>query len=272
MAADLECPKCDGTTWITVESPEGPVATRCECFRQDAREAPYADLGLPARFSAATFDNFSAGSAKEDRDSYNTLIAALRNAQNFAAEFPVCAKKGLLFHGGSPSNMTHLAAAALKALSDRGLSCFFCDYQEALEALRPRHDPESDASARAAEISTRIARVDVLLLDSLGSHRRTEWVTDMVGGIIRTRYNHEKGLIATTSLPLEGTRSALARERSRHQEMGVHSSEPESLAERIGSESVWRLVEHCTAVSLRVLGSGRAKRRAGLAPSSLTKS
>lgn len=263
MAADLVCQECDDTTWITVESPEGPVAIRCQCFRQDAREAPYASLGLPARFRAATFDNFSAGSAKEDRATYNTLIAALRNAQNFAAEFPVCAKKGLLFHGDSPSKMTHLAAAALKALSDRGLSCFFCDYQEALEALRPRHDPESDAAARAAEISARIASVDVLLLDSLGSHRRTEWVADTVGGIIRTRYNHEKGLIATTSWPLEETRSAHARDRSGQQEMGVPSSEPETLAERIGAESVWRLVEHCTAVSLRVPSSGRAKRRAG---------
>ena len=272
MVADLVCQKCEGTTWITVESPEGPVATRCECFQRDAREAPYADLGLPARFRGATFDNFSAGSAKEDRATYNTLIAALRNAQNFAAEFPVCAKKGLLFHGGLPSNMTHLATAALKALSDRGLSCFFCDYQEALEALRPRYDPESDASARAAEISARIARVDVLLLDSLGSHRRTEWVTDTVGGIIRTRYNHEKGLIATTSLPLEGTRSAIAREHSRFQEMGVASSEPETLAERIGAESVWRLADHCTPVSLRVTSSVRSKGRAAQVPSGLPKS
>ena len=261
MAADLECPRCDGTSWITVESPEGPVWTRCECFRRDARESPYASLGLPARFREATFDNFSAGSAKEDRATYNTLIAALRIAQNFAAEFPVCPQKGLLFHGGSPAKMTHLAVAALKALSKRGLSCFFCDYQEALQALRPRPDPESDASARAAEINARIARVDVLLLDSLGSHRRTEWVADTVGGIIKNRYNHEKGLIATTNWPLEATRSARARERSGVQEMGVASSEPETLAERIGSESKWKLVEHCTPVSLSVPSRAQVRSR-----------
>ena len=272
MAADLECPKCDGTTWITVESPEGPVATRCECFQRDARESPYANLGLPPRFRTATFDNFSAGSAKEDRATYNTLIAALRIAQNFATEFPVCAQKGLLFHGGSPAKMTHLASAALKALSDRGLSCFSCDYQELLQALRSRHDTEADASAHAAEISARIAQVDVLLLDSLGSHRRTEWVADTVGGIIRSRYNHEKGLIATTSWPLEGTRSALAGERSGFQEMGVAPSDPETLAERIGSDSVWRLIEHCAPVSLRVPSRGRPRRQAAQAPPSLPKS
>ena len=272
MAAELECLRCDGTTWITVQSEAGPVSTRCECFRRNAREFPYASLGLPARFREATFDNFSAGSAKEDRASYNTLIAALRIAQNFAAEFPVGTQKGLLFHGGSPAKMTHLAAAALKALSDRGLSCFFWDYQELLQTLRTRHDPESDASARADEISARIARVDVLLLDSLGSHRRTDWVADTVGGIIKNRYNHEKGLIATTNWPLEGTRSTLRRERSGFQEMGVAASEPESLAERIGSESIWWLVEHCAPVSLRVPSRGRANSRAAQAPPSRPKS
>ncbi len=259
MAANLECPKCDGTTWITVESPQGPVATRCECFGRDVRAAPYGGLGLPPRFRTATFDNFSAGSANEDRAAYNTLIAALRKAQNFAADFPVCAQKGLLFHGGSPAKMTHLAVAALKALTDRGLSCFFCDYQELLDALRPRSEPESASSARASEFRVLIAQVDVLLVDSLGAHRRTEWVADTVGGIIRSRYNHEKGLIATTNWPLERTRPAHGQEASGYQEQNVPFSEPETLEERIGSESKWRLVEHCAPVSLRVKASGSAQ-------------
>ena len=272
MATDLECPRCDGTTWITVESPQGTVAVRCECFRRDERATPYASVGLPARFRANTFDNFSAGGANEDRATYNTLIAALRTAQNFAADFPLCTQKGLLFHGGSPAKMTHLAVAALKALADRGLSCFFCDYQELLSALRPRNDLESASSARANEIRVRIAQVDVLLLDSLGAHRRTEWVADTVGGIIRSRYNNEKGLIATTSWPLEGTRSAQDREASGYQGMSVASPEPETLAERIGPENIWRLVEHCSPVSLRVKRRDNAQTGTGQAPPSLQSS
>lgn len=253
MPADFRCSKCQDTGWVLAPHRRGPVAERCACFRAAEAESLYRRIGVPKHFLNATFDNFSAGDYRSNRREYNALTAAWRKAKAFADDFPASARKGLLLHGGTPEQQTHLAIATLKLCADKGLDCLCCDYHSLLETLRGRSDPAPDVAERSRAFNRRILGVDVLLLDSLGEHRWTDWVGDTIGAIIKQRYDDEKGLIVTTGYPLEPPPRAVP-----EGTMGMHPYEPvpESLPGRIGQAAVARLLEHCQAVPMAQMRSG----------------
>ncbi len=246
MPTGFRCSKCQDTGWVLIPNRRGPAAERCACFRAAEAESLYQQIGVPKHFLEATFDNFSAGDFQSNPQEYHALTAALRRAKEFADDFPASARKGLLLHGGTPERQTHLAIATLKLCANKGLDCLYCDYQSLLETLRERSAPAPDVAERSRAFSRRILEVDVLLLDSLGDHRLTDWVGDTIGAIIKQRYNDEKGLIVTTGYPLKPPPRAVP-----DGTMGMHTPyEPESLPDRIGQAAVARLLEHCQAVPM----------------------
>lgn len=247
MAASIQCPTCQDTGWAQVETPHGLAAKRCGCFRKQEHEGRHRQIGVPTRFLSASFDNFSAGSFFKNRVEYNALTAAMKTAKSFGDEFPVCRRRGLLFHGGSTTKRTHLAVATLKLLADRGFACLFCDYYQLLQTLRERSDQDPALVEQSKETHRQVVEADILLLDSLGEHRRTDWAVDTIAGIIKHRYHEDKGLIVTTNLPLADE----VRKRSeRASEMRAYAPVPDTLANRIGDDTVSRLLDHCAAVPL----------------------
>lgn len=197
-------------------------------------------MGLPPLLKDASFDSFSAGDYRTERLRYNTLTAAMGKAKRFVDLFPITRGKGLLFHGGSPKDKSDLAVATLKCLVDKGFSGMYFEYGQLLRTLQARSDPNAAISGPSWATARRVAKVDVLLLDGLGDHRATAWTLDTVGALIKHRYLHEKWLLATTGYPLEAPLSGEPGNRI----LG------DSLADRIGQETVFRLVDHCDEVSM----------------------
>ena len=252
MAGIAECQECQGTSWIEVSTPRGPAAKRCDCFYEEQRKSRFQAMGLPRRFQDASFDSFSAGDYRTEKERFNTLTAAMRRAKSFVDGFPITRKKGLLFHGGSPRDKTHLAVATLKCLVDKGFSGMFCEYGQLLLTLRARSDPNAAISGPSRETARRVANVDVLLLDGLGDHRATAWTLDTASAIIKHRYLNEKCLLATTGFSLE---TAPRLEPDRFRETS-YMPFPDTLGDRIGQETVLRLVDHCESVSMVVNEAG----------------
>ncbi len=253
MASSTQCPSCQGTGWVEVMTARGPAARRCHCFRERRDAAAKGALGLPPVFSEARFETFRAGNFSRERLQYNTLTAALRRAQRFADEFPLTNARGLLFHGGSPSKQAHLAVATLRRLVEKGLSGLYFDYQGLLSTLRSQHDPDPAVAEAGRKAARDVAEVDVLLLDSLGEHRPTEWALDTVGAIIKHRYHHTKCLLATTGLPLDSQGQAPPENSA---EMRRYIPVQDGLADRVGREAVQRLLEHCELVPMAVPEAG----------------
>ncbi len=258
MASSTQCPSCQDTGWIEVVTPRGPAAQRCDCFLKQKKAAAGLALGLPPRFSDESFETFSAGSYRNERLRYNTLTAAMRRAQRFVDDFPLTTARGLLFHGGSPTEQSHLAVATLKRLVEKGFSGVYFDYQRLLAMLRSRNGADPAAADAGREVAKRIADVDVLLLDSLGDHRPTEWALDTAGGIIKHLYHHKRCLLATTGLPLD---PATRRPPENSAEMGSYKPMPDSLIDRIGSGAVQRLLDHCELVPMAVREAGSPAHR-----------
>ena len=261
MAVNEQCRSCQGTGWIQVSTPHGPAVSRCECFFKEELESPYENLGLPPVFADASFDRFSAGEFKrklgihhEQNRRYHTLTAAMGKAKRFVDEFPMSRSKGLLFYGGSPREQTKLAVSTLKLFVDRGFSGMYCDYHQLLLTLRTRNDPNLALAEASHEIARKVASVDVLLLDSLGEHRVTEWTLDTVGGIIKHRYFNEKCLLATTGLPVEPPLREVA---EGFAEVRPYTPVLDALGDRIGQETFHRLLEHCDQICMSVGESRR---------------
>ena len=261
MAINARCDKCHGTGWNRVETSRGLAAERCQCYRDEVKDARYLKLGLPPRVAKLSFDNFSAGDYFKERAKHRILVAAMNTAKSFADEYPLCKRKGLLFHGGPVTQMTHLAVATLKRFIDRGFDCMFCDYQLLLETLIQRSDRDSATAASSKEFARRVLDVDVLLIDSLGEHRRTGWTTDLIGGVIKHRYFHERCLLATTGLSLHLSIEGMQHQMTSEARYARQKAWPDTLSDRIGQESFDRLSEHCEKICITVpeLAAGAAQ-------------
>ena len=99
----------------------------------------------------------------------------------------------------------------------------------------------------------------MLLINALGEHRPSRWVLDTISHIIKRRYYGEQCLLVTTALPLEDDpRFSTERFETGFQELRPYSPVQESLGDRIGHQSLRRLLDHCEGIPLSVAATGNA--------------
>ena len=239
------CEHCGGSGWVITERDGVSTARRCECSRASHPAKAWEHAGIPPNYSNDSFDNFRVPSSQEHPIAHRILQQAMTIAAGYAAEFPNAKPPGLLFAGDAGCGKTHLAAATVRRLIDKGFEAVFWDFQTLLEQIRASYDPDTRGSNKDAYQSALDA--EILLLDDLGAYRSSEWVEDVVAGIITHRCNHRKPLIATTNLPDEeiGGKDAV-----RLSEGAARYDLRKTLAEQIGVRARSRLFEMCTIVKM----------------------
>lgn len=194
--ADAVCSICGGSGWKIVERDGVSGAERCECAKEGRSERLMQAAGIPEKYANATFDNFD---IRDTDIAGQELYAARKKVLNYAHEFPIGPKPGLLIMGDHGRGKTHLAVAALRRLIDKGFQGVFFDYQTLLDRIQSSFDPTSGLSDK--EVYRTALDAEVLLLDELGARRISDWVEDVVTSIVTHRYNHRKPLIVTTNHP-----------------------------------------------------------------------
>lgn len=140
-----------------------------------------------SRFDGRTFASFDASA---HQDAYN---AALR-----AAGGP----EGIWLLGPVGTGKTHLLAASVNALRERGVPAVFTTTDNMLARVKDTFDAEgSSLSKRVVEI---YAEVPYLAIDDLGKGYFTAWALETLWAIVNARYEH--GLpcgISSNSKPAE---------------------------------------------------------------------
>ena len=173
------CPLCGGSGWRQVIGSANQQVTRCNCFVSAQVNSLLAASDIPARYAACTFSNYKT-------ESNPALAVARITLEKWANQYPLD-RTGLLLIGPSGVGKTHLAVAALKELTTKGVHARFCDYRELLKQIQNSYNPSVQATE--LEVLRPVFEAEVLLLDDLGAVKPSEWVWDTVSLVLNARYN-----------------------------------------------------------------------------------
>ena len=136
--------------------------------------------------------------ARDDRPEH-----ILSKAANFQ---PALEQHGIMFTGNVGTGKTFYACCIANAVIDRGCTAWVTTLQPLVRAL---------CSYESAEkILAKIRKVDLLVLDDLGSTALNDFTTDKIFEIVDERYRSGKPLIVTTNLnPDEAWKSSIGMRR-----------------------------------------------------------
>ncbi len=213
------CSRCYGTGMEVIP---GKGARRCECRKQDGRTKLLEAARIPPRYRECSLSNyrFTPGNGSQ--------LQAFNYAFKLVDEYPAV-DRGLLFMGTVGIGKTHLSAAILRGLVEKGVPCLFYEFGVLLKEIQNSFNPVSQSSE--LEVLAPVYEAEVLVLDELGGSKTSDWVREAMMQIIGTRYNNRKLTIFTTNY--SDTR---------------RNPQEETLEDRIGVRLRSRLYEMCKTV------------------------
>jgi len=178
---------------------------------------------IPRRYTECSLSNYRLA-----KNNNGSQLRAFNYAFRLVREYPAV-DRGLLLMGGVGVGKTHLAAAILRDLVEKGVPCLFYEFGALLKEIQNSYNPVSQTSE--LKMLAPVYETEVLVLDELGAVKPTDWARDTMTQIINTRYNDKKLTVLTTNYA--DARSAPA---------------DETLEDRIGVRLRSRLYEMCRTI------------------------
>ena len=181
------CPFCHG--FGRLERPDGSTVP-CDCRADDIVKARRAAARIPERYRNCRLQNF--------KDLHNeSLKKAKAIAKRYVEHWPAV-DAGLLITGPVGVGKTHLAVAILNELVDtKGAFVLFCDFSDLLDRIQASFSKLNDENQD--DIVAPYRDADLLVLDELGARRPSDWVREVLYGLLNTRYNRKRLTILTTN-------------------------------------------------------------------------
>ncbi len=215
------CQKCYGTGMEVVQ---GKGARPCRCRKQNRFEKLFKEACIPRRYADCRLSNY-----RPSPDNFSQL-QAFNQSRKLVADYPQ-SDEGLLFVGNCGVGKTHLAAAIMHALIEKGIGCLFYEFGTLLKEIQDSYNHASQTSE--LKVLATVYETEVLVLDELGATKPTDWVRDTMLQIIGRRYNEKRLTIFT----------------SNYQDTQYNTVE-ERLEDRIGVRLRSRLYEMCRTIEI----------------------
>lgn len=203
---------CDGSGWIL--GPED-VARPCDCRSRMVAKARLrgVDSVIPAKYRGVSFDRPPVTKIDE---------FVVRRVRNFCEEIDenLDTGRGMWFFGSSGTGKTTLAMLISRIALDAGRSVAIYSLPKLLSRIRQTYDAEAGEQSYS-QLFERLATVDLLHLDDLGTEKQTDWVLEQLYALINERYERQHSLIVTSNF------------------------EDDELEKQLGTRIVSRLIEMC---------------------------
>ncbi|MCW3014112.1 MAG: family ATPase [Solirubrobacterales bacterium] len=222
MSLYWECPygQCDGSGIRVDEARD--VATDCRCREARRRALRTSSLrsSIPRKYREVSFDRAPMPSIAA------AAPAQVRAVRQYIRDLDENLRKGrgLWLYGTVGTGKTTLAMLVSKAALDAGHGVAIYSLPRLLAEIRTTYDDDSDRTYTA--LLDRLADVDLLHIDDVGTEKTSDWVLEQLYSIINARYEEERSVVITTNL------------------------EREALADQIHERTVSRLEEMCEVLPL----------------------
>jgi DNA replication protein DnaC len=198
------CELCRGAKFVRVnvplDHPDFGQAVPCRCAKHESasergeRLLRYSNIGPLARL---TFRNLIARGRSpggRDQEQYGRCV---EDARAFA-ESP---EGWIVLSGASGCGKTHIAAAIVNRVLERGEAALFVVVPDLLDHLRSAYQPGADVGYD--ELFERVRNAPVLVLDDLGTQAPTQWAQEKLFQLINYRFNARLPMVVTTNLAPE---------------------------------------------------------------------
>lgn len=210
---------------------------KCEIEKREAEEKARREAEERERLNRRIAENRKAGFpesdmltwtfANDDKQNVKVTNAMLRYVENFA---DMKSKgKGLLLYGTVGTGKTFAACEVANALIDKGYSALVTSFSRLTNTIQGMYDGKQ-------EYIDGLNNFDLLVIDDLGTERKSEYMQEMVYNIIDSRYRSGLPMIITTNLTID------------------EITKPEN----IGNSRIYdRVIERCFPIEV----SGNSRRR-----------
>jgi DNA replication protein DnaC len=193
----LHCAKCNDRVQTDVEVFGTTRRVRCICRCRIAEKERIADRERQEESNRKRMVCFAESNMidwtfeNDDRKNPRISDAMIRYTENF----PQFLKegKGLLLHGPVGTGKTYSAACIANRLIDKGYSAFMTNFARLTNKIQGMYDGKQ-------EYIDSLNRYSLLVVDDLGTERKSEFMQEMVFNIIDSRYRAGLPFIVTTNL------------------------------------------------------------------------
>lgn len=211
MRADKPCENCKGYPckknfgqgfqhFVTVEGEELYIRHKHCPYAKIANNTRRAQI--PPMYADKTFADY-----KVDASNAN----AVKGAKTL---------QSLYIFGSPGTGKTFLAAIMGNEFLKMGKSVMFTDTPSLLDQIKSTFDRETEVTLE--NVMDKLAKVDVLILDDLGTETPTQWAVERLYLVINARYNAQKPLIVTSNYDLQ--QAAERMNKPKNGEIGVTGS------------------------------------------------
>lgn len=208
---------CDGSGMLVDD--EQRVATPCRCRRLivGERRARGLSNSIPRKYRGVSFDRPPV--TEMPAATVQVVRAYLRNLDQRLEE-----GRGLWLYGDVGTGKTTLAMLVSKTALEAGRSVAIYSLPRLLAEIRDTYEEGSRHSY--TDLLDRLAEVDLLHVDDVGTEKTSAWVLEQLYAIVNARYEEQRSIVLTTNL------------------------DREALAEQINPRTVSRLEEMCEELPL----------------------
>ena len=182
---------------VAPDHPDFGKAVPCRCAADESPEdrrdrvARYSNIGALARL---TFGNLIARGRSAGAREQELYRQCVDDARAFA-EAP---DGWLVLSGASGCGKTHIAAAVVNRLLERGEPALFVVVPDLLDHLRSAYQPNAEIGYD--DLFERVRNAPVLVLDDLGTQAQTPWAQEKLFQLVNHRFNTRLPTVVTTNL------------------------------------------------------------------------